>query len=342
MNTLFSIRKLFAVCSVSVLALSLSACGSSDSDTKNKTMHELSIMYSDWPPDMINVLAQKKGIFEKYGLDVTLIEDQGLSDAAEIRKNEQIDIWAYTLLDFLTDYATGVETEAQTFLIQDFSDGADGVITLPEYNIEDVSELKGKKVGVEKGTVGEFFLQILLDRKKLTIADLDLVDMSYDDIPEAVQNKSVVAGVTYEPDMGNAVNNGAVILVDTSQERGAIVDVFVAKTEALKNNPEAYTQYARAMLEAGDFLRNSPEEAAEILKDDMNMPAQEVIDTFKKLKIPDLRDNETAFDRSSGHASLYILGRLAQQYLKDQEIITTEFDIEPLLNTEIIRSVKSE
>jgi NitT/TauT family transport system substrate-binding protein len=300
----------------------------------------LKVLYSTWPPDMISFIAQEKGFFKQNNVAVNLVWDNGLTEASQIRKEAQIDIWAYPLLDFLAEYSSGEETEAQVFMIEDFSAGADAVITLPEKKFTSIADLKGKKIGVEKGTVGEFFLNILLQKKDLTLADVEAIDIAFDQILPALQNGIIDAGVTYEPEITSALAEGAIVLIDSKQERNAIVDVFVAKKDNLAQNPEIYKNFIQSILDASAYLEKNPTAAAEIIKEQLEMTTEEVVETFAKLKLPNLRENKTAFDRSSGFASLYTLARKAQQYLEEQNPEMKQFDLEPLIYSDLINAIE--
>lgn len=320
-----------------------SACGPEKEvvvkDATTEKTNTLRMLYSEWPPDMIAYLAQEKGFFQKHGVDVELVWVDGFDDAHEKRANNETDIWNYTLLDFLTEYADGTEKSAQIFLIQDFSAGADAIVTMPENEINSVGDLKGKKVAVESGTIGEFFLKILLNKDRLTLEDLDIVQAAAEEVPALLKSGEIDAGVTYEPYVTESVAEGGKILVDSSQERGTIVDVYVAKSEHIAQNKDAYLALSKALLEASDYYNQNPEEAAEIMKEPLGLSKEEALATFKTFQIPDLRDNKTAFDRVSGFASLYNLGKLAKQYLEEQGILAEDFDLAPLINSSLVDSI---
>lgn len=157
----------------------------------------LRIGYSEWPPDLIVYLAQEKGFFEANGLQVELVPVDGFEDLFEKIENKQIDLWPVTLLDAVIAYSEGEEW--QIIALEDYSNGADAVLTMEDSGIEGISGLTGKKVGTEQGTVGEFFLQILLQRDGLELSDVEIVDMSYDQIPAALVSGEIDAGVTMNP-----------------------------------------------------------------------------------------------------------------------------------------------
>ncbi len=299
------------------------------------------IAYAEWPPDMMSYLANELGLFEKHGVEVELFFASNYEVINSYREADAVDVWAYTLLDFITEYAEGTERDSQIFLIQDFSNGADAVMSMEGNGIDELSDLSGKKVGVEKGTIGDFFLDILLEMNNMSLDELQIISMSADDVVAALVSGEIDAGVTYEPNISQLLNEGGQVIIDSSNESGLIVDVYVADKESVRNNFDAYRNLTAALLEAGEYINENPEKAAEIISSssDINASKEEILKSFSKLTIPDLSDNQIMFNRSSNADSLYILARLAQHYLEGQAVLNKYFDVETLINPSIIDSL---
>jgi NitT/TauT family transport system substrate-binding protein len=298
------------------------------------------ISYTAWPPDSIAYLAEQKGFFEKHGVKVKLVKGEGFEDVNARIESGELDIWETPFFDLVLQSAEGKNWQA--ILVEDFSYGADGIVVSSASNITKIADLEGKKVAVEKQTVGDFFLQILLKREGISSSDLTLIDLSAEESVDALMKNEVDAAVTYEPYLTSSQVSGAKLLVDSKKEKGLIVDLLVARTEDIEKNKEKYSKVVNAWLDAVDFLKNNPEESAEILKDVVELSKEETVNILKSFNIPNLRDNETAFSRASGSESLYILGDLSKQYLLDQDMIKDDFDVEGLLNGTIIKNLKSQ
>ncbi len=71
--------------------------------------------------------------------------------------------------------------------------------------VKSVSELRGKKIGVTKGSASEYFLSTLLAIEGLTIDDVELYNYKPADLINAINNKEVDAIVPWEPFAFNAV-----------------------------------------------------------------------------------------------------------------------------------------
>ena len=298
---------------------------------KESDVKTLRVLYGEWPPDLIAYLAQEKGYFEEEGVSVELVKIGGFEELFELVDNNEADVWPVTLLDAIIAYSEGKDW--QIFLVEDYSAGADAVLVAEsQTDIESIEDLKGKTVGLEEGTVGEFFLQILLSRSGSSLEDLEIVDMSFDEIPAALADGSIDAGVTYEPAVTESVNQGARVLVDTEKERGVIADVYAAHQSELENYSEEYKKFMRAILKAADFYNENPEEAAEIMKEPFESDTDELLEGLSNLQITTHRDNQTAFDRNSGFASLYTGAKQAEQYLEEEGIITPAASLNELFS----------
>lgn len=306
----------------------------------NESGATVRFLYSDWPPDLIAYLAEKKGFFKNNGVNVELVQVSGYDELLEKKNNPDVSyVWSFTLLDALKEQATGEEEDGQIVLVEDYSAGADAVMASASSGIEKIADLKGRKVGVESGTVGEFFLNILLKREGLSLDDLEITSLASEEIPAALQSGDIEAGVAYQPDVSTALNEGAVLLRDTAQERGVIVDVYVGKRSHIQANKEAYQNFAKSIFEAADYYNAHPDESIDIMKDAFDIDPNELKETFDTLQIASLRDNQTAFNRSSGFTSLYNLGKQAEQFLEEQGVISKPLDYDALFGANVVDGI---
>lgn len=333
----------FGLFSFMLMVLALASCSKKEempviSDAV--TAPTVRFLYSDWPPDLIAYLAEKKGYFKKNNVNVELIPVSGYDELLEKKNDPNVPyVWSFTLLDALKEQALGEEKDGQILLVEDYSAGADAVMASEQSGIETIADLKGRKVGVESGTVGEFFLSILLKREGLSLDDLQVDSLPSEEIPGALKSGQIEAGVAYQPDVSTALNAGAILLRDTKQERGVIVDVYVGKRSDIQANKQAYQNFAKSIFEAADYYNAHPEESIDIMKDAFGIHASELKDTFDTLQIASLRDNQTAFNRSSGFTSLYNLGKQAEQFLEEQDIIKNPLDYDALFGGNVVDGI---
>jgi len=79
------------------------------------------------------------------------------------------------------------------------SDNDVKLITRPTDNINSIIDLKGKRVGVTKGTASEYFLSILLALEGLTVADITLSHHKPDQLIDSFISNKVDAITPWEP-----------------------------------------------------------------------------------------------------------------------------------------------
>merc|ERR1712058_66030 len=107
----------------------------------------------------------------------------------------QVDACCMTNVDALVTGATG--KKGVGIIINDYSNGNDMVVALP--GITKVSQLKGKKVGVETGFVGHLLLLQALEENGLTESDVELINYPTDQTPQALESGDVAAIVAWQP-----------------------------------------------------------------------------------------------------------------------------------------------
>ncbi len=73
------------------------------------------------------------------------------------------------------------------------------LVGLTDRGIRNVSDLKGKRIGLPRGTLQEFYLGRFLDLHGMSIRDVTLINTIPGQVADAIANGSVDAVVTWEP-----------------------------------------------------------------------------------------------------------------------------------------------
>src|ERR1044071_9693648 len=156
---------------------------------------KLKIGYSTWVGYGPLFIARDKGYFTDAGLDVELVKVEDPKDRFVALAGGQLD-GLVTTLDTMSQY-WNAETPYRAILGLDESSGGDGIVV--NSGIASVEDLKGKKIGVNVGSVSQFFLEYVLKEHNMTDADAQLVKMKQGDVPAALASNQIDAGVTWEP-----------------------------------------------------------------------------------------------------------------------------------------------
>ena len=207
-------------------------------------------------------LARDKGFFKEGGLDVELriIEDAAIYMAA-IAAGE-LDGNASTLDEIMKYRSPEFCFKAVAAL--DDSHGGDGVLVRED--VMSLKDLKGQQIGMNEGSVSQFWFNILLTREGMTEKDLQITNMTADDAAAAFIAGQIPAAVTWEPHLSlvRSKKQGKV-LIDSAETPGLIVDVVALTCDYIKNNPKDVEAFNKGLFKAVEFIKTNPDEAYAIM-----------------------------------------------------------------------------
>ncbi|KQO79948.1 taurine ABC transporter substrate-binding protein [Rhizobium sp. Leaf262] len=156
----------------------------------------------------------------------------------------------------------------------------------PDLKINNLAELKGKKLSYVEGSGRQVFLIEALNRAGLKLTDVTLVNLRVADLPDALRSGAVDVAVLQEPFVTRLVKQAGASPVLDPEERKLLpsTSYFYARPEVLADpdKVEAVRQFISAFVKAGewsnenetewakfyytDFQRVSAEDATAILK----------------------------------------------------------------------------
>lgn len=207
-------------------------------------------------------LARDKGFFKENGLDIELriIEDAAIYMAA-IAAGE-LDGNASTLDEIMKYRSSEFCFKAVAAL--DDSHGGDGVLVRED--VTSLKDLKGQQIGMNEGSVSQFWFNILLTREGMTEKDLQITNMTADDAAAAFIAGQIPAAVTWEPHLSlvRSKKQGKV-LIDSAETPGVIVDVVALTCDYIKNNPKDVEAFNKGLFKAVEFIKTNPDEAYAIM-----------------------------------------------------------------------------
>ncbi len=193
-----------------------------------------------------------------------------------------------TLDEVLTARSEGLDLKVVCVL--DVSLGADVLMT--QASITQLSDLKGKRIGVEKSAVGAVMLDAALHKAQLTMADIETVYLTFNRHEEAFLNKEVDALVTFEPVKSQLNKEGANLLFDSSEIPGRIIDVLAVLPSVIQQSPKAIKQLIASHFKARDYFVKNPAAASVILAKRLQLTPAEVPASFIGVELPDLKQNQ--------------------------------------------------
>jgi NitT/TauT family transport system substrate-binding protein len=207
-------------------------------------------------------VARDKGFFTKHGIEVVLTPSEDAKQHYPLLLAGKYDMVAGAAGTSVLYIKNSDDLQYVTVL--DDSNGGDGVVARNEIN--SLSDLKGKTIGVNVASISEFYLNVLLRESGLSEKDVTIVEMSPTEAGRAFMAQRVEAAVTWEPFLSEAKRTEfGHLLTDSSTVPGLLSDVLVVRKPFLRDHPAAVRGMVDAWNEAVAFVASNPAEATEIM-----------------------------------------------------------------------------
>lgn len=201
---------------------------------------------------------------DKYGVEVELVQLNDYVAGVNQFIAGDIDAVAMTDMDQLVmPGAAGVDSSM--FLITDYSNGNDAIVSK---TAKSVKELEGKTVHLLQYSVSHYLLNRALTMNGMKgVGAVKTVNISDAEIAAAyLTQPEVEHAVSWKPMIPDMVAGakGSEIIFDSSKIPGEIMDIFIAKTETLKENPGFAKAVTGAWYEALGRLKAGGAEGEEV------------------------------------------------------------------------------
>lgn len=267
-----------------------------------------------WPGYEAIYVGLEKGFFRQAGVNVEHITYYSLTELSNYYVQDEVDVRGNLSSEAIRESSSGLKHKI--ILAVNHSNGADALIGQP--GITDVTQLKGKRVAYEKGTISEYFLAHILERYGLKINDVNSVDATSKDSNLMLLEGHVDAAVSNEPFMGESIRAGtSKVLFSSNQAPGVIVDILTASDKFLMQNPDATVKFIKGYYASLDYINSYPNEAAAITASKLNLSPDQADYILAKVHILNQQDNIAAFTVAAGEQSLYRNLRKVQQVMQE-------------------------
>jgi NitT/TauT family transport system substrate-binding protein len=263
-------KKVLCIILVTLVALSygfgLSSC--------SRNVESLSYGAITAPSAVLVYIAQDQGFFKDNGLSVEMKEyPTGVATTEALLKGEVEVAWSAEL-PFITR-AFDKEKISIVTVSSRFSDQY--LIGRKDRGIENVSDLKGKIIGVPRDTIAEFYLGRFLELNGLNINDVSLVDVQPPQSMEAISNADVDGVVTWEPYASQISEKLADNVVNWSVQSDQLgYGVIIARNDWITGHPKTVNLFLKSLAQAESFIIHNAETAKLIVQKRVNYDDKEM------------------------------------------------------------------
>ncbi|MDQ6876674.1 MAG: ABC transporter substrate-binding protein [Candidatus Dormibacteraeota bacterium] len=319
-----------------LVALVLSACGSSTSSTSTKYTGTIHISSSTWTGYAVIYLANAKGTWKSHGLDVSFktVEDPG--DRFIALAAGRLEGIATTVDTFARQQSNGVAA-LEVFPI-DASVGGDGI--LASNAIQAVSDLKGKTIAVNQGSVSEFFLAQVLQKNGLSLKDVKEQNMKSGEAGAAFVAGRVDVAVTWEPWLTKAkARTDGHVLVSSKLYPDLIMDSFGFRKDFVQKYPDTVKEFMKAYYDAYNLLTQNQADSLKVIGDAVGETANDVKADLSTIAMYDLSMGKQIMGTRSNHGKIYDTVKAAADFWKAQGTVDTTVNPTDAVDPSFINSL---
>ncbi|MEA2634076.1 MAG: NitT/TauT family transport system substrate-binding protein [Chloroflexota bacterium] len=319
-----------------LVALVLSACGATNAATSTKYSGTIHIASSTWTGYALIYLANAKGIWKQHGLDVNFKDVEDPNDRFIALAAGRLEGMASTVDAFARQQSNGVGA-VEVFPI-DASVGGDGI--LAANSIQNVADLKGKTVGVNQGSVSEWFLAQVLEKNGLHLSDVKEQNMTSGAAGAAFVASKLDVAVTWEPWLSKAkVRTDGHVLVSSKQYPDLIMDSFAFRKDFIQKYPDTVKDFMKAYYDAFTWMQANQTEALKVIGDAVQESPSDVSADLSTMTLFDLSTGKQVIGTSSSHGKIYDNVKAAADFWKAQGKIDTAVNPSDAVDPSFINSL---
>jgi len=272
-------------------------------------------------------VAKEGGLFEKNGLDVSINTGASGSAMVPFLINNQVNA-AYG-----SDLAGVINHNVDANVVA----VADGTylrkwLSVVGRNVADINALKGKRVGIAKGTGSEIFWAGVIKKFNLNPADYTLVDVEAPEMLAATERGDIDGFAVWEPWPTRTLQavKGTKILVDAEGIYNNRNYVYMNRGW-IEQNKETSERFVRALVEANDVIEKDRAAAARLVSKFLNMPLELTTELMPKVD----------YDMTWTDGSIATI-KDAADLLVSQGKMKTPLDYQKYVYTDLLKKVRPE
>jgi NitT/TauT family transport system substrate-binding protein len=316
---------------------------------KDRTVRLALNVWAGWAPVIYANNGFKAGKLWKapggktFKVELVLIDDPVAMRDAYASGDIQIG-WA--TLDMLPLLVEQLKRDSRTmprvYQQIDFSNGGDGIVV--RQNIKTVADLRGKTIVLAQNSPSHYFLLNSLLNGGLQPGDVDF-KFTQDAFQAAAAfnaDKSISAVVSWSPDIYNLSKvAGNRLLVSTQTANKLIADVWFARADFAKDNPDIIEGLVRGIFDAMVALKgtDAKQQAAKLMADGYSIPATDALSMLGDAHSTNYAENREFFLNQNNPANFERTWNTAYFLYKKIGAVTDKVPFDQVMDFSVIRKL---
>lgn len=310
---------------ITILALIVAGCAAEntkneDSSTTTGSESNGTVRIASPPTFASPFFSKEKGFveakFAEIGVKVEWLNFQTGAAATEALVGGHLDLSSSAPLPPIT--ATAAGSDLKVVATNSRFDKGNAIIVQSGSSIGSIADLKGKKVGVAKGTMSYDLLVAALEKSGLNLSDVNIIHLLPDEGQAAFESGNVDAWAIWDPYVSSEVINQKAKIIVNGEELGLIIPNFtLTRGDFLKEHPDWVEVFMRASLEAIQWANDNKDEATQLFADKSKLSPE-----IAKM----ISDNNPLVYESVSEKDIAVQKQLSASLVKEKTIMA---DVDP-------------
>jgi NitT/TauT family transport system substrate-binding protein len=208
-------------------------------------------------------VAEDRGLFDKYGLDVDIERVKSGTEAIAFLTEGTIDVGGIAIVTSLWNgWNQGLDIRVfAPGALEPFENSPTKLLVrkdlVDDGTVAEVADLEGLTMGLAggPGSGGEYLAAKGLERGDLTIRDVEIVQIGNADMPAAFENGSIDAGLLGSPYADQVIEAGHAVAIAEDLTPGLMTVAFVGSGDFITERPEVAERFALSLMEAARLMQ---------------------------------------------------------------------------------------
>lgn len=212
-------------------------------------------------------VADAQGKFAENNINTKLVQFNNGGDLMTAMASGDVDVGYVGITPVLSSIEKGVPVK----VISAAQTEGSGIVVSKDSGINSVSDLAGKKIATPgEASIQHMLLTYYLEQNGMSIDDLKVSGMKVPSMNDALNTGKIDGMITFEPYVTIAEENGAEVLVDSSEILpNHPCCVVVASDDFIKNHENETKTILEIHENATSYINNNTDEAAGLLPADI-------------------------------------------------------------------------
>lgn len=228
-------------------------------------------------------VADQKGYYTAEGVNVELVTFKSANERDAAIMSGAIDGMLADLISSSTLVGSGTKVNVTSLALgATKEEGPIAIVAAPNSGITDLTQLKGKSLGISTNSM----MHLVAD-KLLQEAGVNPADVTYANTPnipvrfETLMSGQLQAAVLPDPLLSLALAKGAKLLAsDVNAKVNLTQSVITFRTQAIQEKADGITRFFKAYNKAVADIKADPNSFKDVLVKQANLP-QEIVSSFQ-------------------------------------------------------------